>query len=256
MVWSWTAEDNRTWPSSFGTAAWCGNGLHGLSPLVDRATASLRFEVARTDVWSCGYAPRLPIGFLRLWTAGAMISGRMRQSLANGTVTGTVVTAKGEVRFRAFTSATRPVSVVELQASAGEHSATLALVAEPAAARVNGLLDAPRMINPPPRCRESDRVSVCEQPLACDSSGRSGYATALLRTADNESGSSVYFISVGNSQPTAQMYPDVAAITAQNRAQAPPVHRKSSSPNPHLTPDPHLIIILAQPSPNPYLVLA
>ena len=35
MVWSWTAEDNRTWPSSFGTAAWCGNGLHGLSPLVD-----------------------------------------------------------------------------------------------------------------------------------------------------------------------------------------------------------------------------
>lgn len=90
MVWAWSGTDNRTWPASFGTAAWCGNGLHGVSPLVDHSTGLLRLEVARTDVWSCGYAPRLPIGYLELRAAGAMVSGTMRQSLANGTVTGTL----------------------------------------------------------------------------------------------------------------------------------------------------------------------
>ena len=50
MVWEWNAA-RESWPRSWQTAAWCGNGLHGISPLVDNATAHLRFEVARTDVW-------------------------------------------------------------------------------------------------------------------------------------------------------------------------------------------------------------
>jgi hypothetical protein len=50
MVWSWSAANNSTWPAAWQTAAWCGNGLHGLSPLLDRASGRMRFEVARTDI--------------------------------------------------------------------------------------------------------------------------------------------------------------------------------------------------------------
>ena len=80
MRWSWS-RDPRTWPSSWETAAWLGNGLHGLSPFVEAATGTLRFELGRADVYSCGFDPRLPIGFLRLRTAGAMLGGNMTQSL-------------------------------------------------------------------------------------------------------------------------------------------------------------------------------
>ena len=235
MVWAWEGGDNRTWPASWQTAAWCGNGVHGLSPLVDHATAGLRFEVARTDVWSCGYAPRLPIGFLRLRTAGAMLRGAMRQSLSNGTVSGTLTTTEGTLRFRAWTSATHPASVVELRPSAGERGAALELVAEPAFARTNQFLDADRMRNPPPQCSSAGGggVSLCTQRLACDPSGHSGYTTALLRASARAGAADAqtYFVSVGNHQPTANMYPNLAAVTDQNSGQSPPLHRTDSQGN-------------------------
>ena len=81
-----------------------------------------------------------------------MLGGEMRQSLADGVVSGTLHTTRGAVSFRAWTSATRPVSVLELNATAGEGAATVALVAELAVARVNPLLDRDRMRNPAPSC--------------------------------------------------------------------------------------------------------
>ena len=112
----------------------------------------------------CGAINGVLIGFLRLRTAGAMVRGAMRQSLSNGTVSGTLTTTEGTLRFRAWTSATHPASVVELRPSAGERGAALELVAEPAFARTNQFLDADRMRNPPPQCSSAaggGGVSLC-----------------------------------------------------------------------------------------------
>ena len=69
LSWEWSA-DPASWPSSWASAAWLGNGLHGISPMIDPWTGNLRFEIGRADVYSCGYDPRLPIGYLSLRTAG------------------------------------------------------------------------------------------------------------------------------------------------------------------------------------------
>jgi hypothetical protein len=89
-----------------------GNGVYGLAPLVDSAS-TLRFEIARSDVWQCGMDPWLPIGYLRLQLAGTMMSGFMNQSLVSGAVTGRVTTTAGALEFRAYSqpchgSAQRP----------------------------------------------------------------------------------------------------------------------------------------------------
>jgi hypothetical protein len=88
------------------------------------------------------------------------------------------------------------------------------LVAELAVARVNPLLNHDRMgHNPAPSCtRLGSEVSLCEQYLQCDPTGRSRYSTVLRRIARRTSrvdGSvlSVFAVSVGNQQPTAQLYP-------------------------------------------------
>ena len=49
----------------------------------------VRMEVGRADVYSCGYDPRLPIGYLLLETAGVATGGEMTQELYTGTVTDT-----------------------------------------------------------------------------------------------------------------------------------------------------------------------
>jgi hypothetical protein len=133
MLWRWNSSE-ATWPSSFETAAWTGNGVYGLAPLVDGPNV-LRFEIARSDVWQCGNDPRLPIGYLRLTLAGAMREGEMNQSLASGAVTGRVTTSAGALSWKVYTPATARLSVLEWSAVGGESAATLALVNEQAIGR-------------------------------------------------------------------------------------------------------------------------
>ena len=206
LVWSWDAR-NETWPSSWETAAWLGNGLHGLSPMVDPLLGQMRFEIARTDVYSCGYDPRLPIGFLLLQTAGTMLNGTMTQRLYDGSVDGVLTTSKGEIRFRAFTAATSPVSAIEWSASGEERSATFALVPELAVGRASTMT--PPFANPVAVCSgsQSDRLQICTQRLSCDPTNRSNYSTVVLTPAAEPGAASTLFVSVGNYQPAADQLP-------------------------------------------------
>jgi len=265
MVWKWSSA-RKTWPASWQTAAWCGNGLHGLSPLVDNATGHLRFDVARADVWSCGYAPRLPIAYIDVATVGNVTGGSMRQSLHDAVVEGELTTTAGAIAFRAFTSATSPVSVLELNATGGE-AAQASLVPIAAVARLNPALSQDAFRNPPSSCRAvpttpargsgsgsgatptprpaaaaadaaADAV-VCTQKLACDAAGTSGYSTALLRHASPAStrvgagvgvARSTYFVSVGNTQPTSRMYPPTTAEDPTREALANVAAASASGP--------------------------
>ena len=219
LVWTWSS-DPASWPSSWETAAWVGNGLHGLSPMVDPASGGLRFEVARADVYSCGYDPRLPIGYLLLTTVGTVLSGNMTQALYTAEVSGVVATTAGEVRFSAFTAATQPVSVVQWSASHGEAGARLTFVSEPASARSTTMH--PQWVNPAPVCSGSplDRLQLCTQPLACDPTRRSNYTTAVYTPASTTPGAGITtaFISVGNHQPTAAQLPAPAVDDSMHEA--------------------------------------
>jgi hypothetical protein len=77
LKWSWGANET-TWPSVYQLAAYTGNGLYGVTAMVDAGGASLRFDVARTDVYDCGLLPRMSIGSARLGFAGS-IPGMLTQ---------------------------------------------------------------------------------------------------------------------------------------------------------------------------------
>eukprot|EP01045_Picozoa_sp_COSAG04_P030747 COSAG04_NODE_5446_length_1617_cov_1.649539_3_plen_95_part_01 len=57
--------------------------------------------------------------------------------------------------------------------------------------------------------------------------GQEGSTGARGGAADAQT----YFVSVGNHQPTANMYPNLAAVTDQNSGQSPPLHRTDSQGN-------------------------
>ena len=178
----------------------------------------------------------------------------MRQSLHTATVTGTVTTTKGVVSFRVWTSATSPVSVLEINATAGE-AVEVTLKPVRAVARVNPALVAPAFDNPPAECSSpgsgSGRQTVCTQVLACDRSGASSFSTALLRTTASTTGTAgtgatdgaqsgagraggthhLYLVSVGNSQPSSGMYPET---TRHNPAQEAVDNVEAAASNPAL----------------------
>ena len=209
MMWRFN-ESKSTWPSTFETAAWTGNGVYGLSPMF--VDGSLRFEIGRTDVWSCGYAPRLPIGHLRLTPRGEIVQGTMNQSLYEAAVRGSITTSAGVITFRVYSAATAPLSVLEWSATGGEAGsggAVLELVNENAIGRNMYGHD---QINPPARCSKSFSLgsagleSFCVQQLVCGGA-RGANVTSALRELSIDGGRSLAFVSVGSFQPAAQMHP-------------------------------------------------
>ena len=216
MDWSWNASAT-TWPWSWQTGAWLGNGLHGISVQLDRYDGgALRLEVGRTDVWSCGYAPRLPIAHVKVALAGAVVNGGMVQSLHQGTVIGSVTTTVGTVAFKVWTSAVGEASVIEINGTRGEAGAAATLVNEEAKARLNRILPTKLFTNPPAVCTTpTPAVQLCTQHLACDTSGRSHYSTVVYSAAPNK-----YIVSVGNVQPTARMYPATPSTRTNATAEA------------------------------------
>ena len=177
-----------------------GNGVYGLAPLVDSAS-TLRFEIARSDVWQCGMDPRLPIGYLRLQLAGTMMSGFMNQSLVSGAVTGMVTTTAGALEFRAYSPATARLSVLEWSATEGERTASLELVNEQAIGRAMFGVD---IVNPAAVCAdEGTGEHACVQQLRC--SGGANVTSALKQLTLKDR--SLAFVSVGSYQPSAAQYP-------------------------------------------------
>lgn len=85
-------------------------------------------ETLHSWSWSCFHwtDPRLDLGALELSPVGEIISGSMRMHLWNAEVTGTIVTTKGEIKFRSFTHSDHLVEVVELWTSEGEQGAKMA----------------------------------------------------------------------------------------------------------------------------------
>ena len=82
LKWSWGANET-TWPSVYQLAAYTGNGLYGVTAMVDAGGASLRFDGARTDVYDGGLLPRMSSGSARLGFAGS-IPGMLTQGGQGG----------------------------------------------------------------------------------------------------------------------------------------------------------------------------
>jgi hypothetical protein len=127
----WTRMSER-----WRDGAFIGNGLTGAMIYRDATapTAPLRFELGRTDVtaherlagvdWS---VPRIPIGDLLLQPAGAVTSVVMRLDLWNAEVTGSVITDRGRLDWRAFTHYDDGVLLLEVNATGGERAARITL---------------------------------------------------------------------------------------------------------------------------------
>jgi hypothetical protein len=120
-------------PQNWGQGAFLGNGLLGAmiySGGLDQhrnKSNVLRWELGRVDVTAQGddsgyLQPRVLIGDFLLEPRGIMTweDCRMRLDLWNAEVNGVVPCQEGEIRFRSFIHATRPVVVVELHGTGSE----------------------------------------------------------------------------------------------------------------------------------------
>jgi hypothetical protein len=204
--------------------------------MIDPDTGLLRLEIGRADVYTCGYDPRLPIGYLVLNTSGRLVNGHMVQRLHSATVEGAIRTTAGTCDFSVFTSAESPMSVLNWTCAGDEADvATFVLKAEPAVARTNGPTKA--YIHPHPTCTVSSQhrngrssrsnvsgtvggvdgdvnketLQTCTQYLSCDPVPmRTSFSTAVLTVSTPSSAGSssgALFVSVGNHQPTANQLP-------------------------------------------------
>ena len=184
-------------------SAFIGNGLVGALLRVDQRapTTTLLLDIGRTDVWdrrapgspaATGNLmfdrPRLPVGVLRLACAGNISAGGFRVHLWNGTVTGELRTALGNVSFALYAHYTRLPLLVQWNATGGEapDAATgaggLSISFTPTPGNSTRGSPPPSYVdNPLPVCTGGGWGSgaaplVCEQRLLAGA----GYATALL----------------------------------------------------------------------------
>ena len=130
-------------PTTADDAGMLGNGMLGMNVFKELATTEhpskdkkisgsnkvIRFAVDRRDVydrrdlswgWTSYSRPRIHVGDFQLHTTGKITGFEMRQDLYNAELRGKILTEKGEIRFRSFVHATRPVMVVELEPTPGE----------------------------------------------------------------------------------------------------------------------------------------
>ena len=114
LLWSWNASGfDALAPTRWSQAAYLGNGLLGASvtAVLDpstNATAALRVDVSRTDVWEC--SQREPTGFLTVRaSAAALARVDMRLELLTARLLVNLTLANGDaVRFRLLVSADDP----------------------------------------------------------------------------------------------------------------------------------------------------
>ena len=214
-------------PREWREAAWLGNGRLVLSMYQEPESNALRFPVDRTDVydrrdsswgWSAYSRARYHVGDFQLYPVGAIKSIEMRQALYDAELRGTLRTGRGQIRFRAFAHAVRPLMVIELEPSEGESECGWVWRPYPAE---TSRPDLPRdeegvrayekqygqtvriwEPNPPPERTETDGVQVCVQRLLAGG----GYATAWREAGEasdegEPTGKRVLYISAAMSHP-------------------------------------------------------
>jgi hypothetical protein len=115
-------------PSRWHEGAFVGNGIVG--SMIYTGVRGLGWDVGRTDVTDRG--SRLAIGRFTLVTQGDITGGAMRLKLWDAEAAGIVKTTRGEIRYRSFSHATEPFTVVELRPSAGEASCGFEYEGQPA----------------------------------------------------------------------------------------------------------------------------
>jgi hypothetical protein len=152
--------------SNEAESAFLGNGDQGLLIRCDDADpmAALRFTLGRTTLYDDrepyhnytvgNFAvdrPRLPIGYMRLETAGRMVEGAMRTRLYDGTTHLNLTTTTGTLNITAFVNArfdVADVQVYRVQRSGGECAAAWAWNPLPADAEI--MQPSNYVPNPPP----------------------------------------------------------------------------------------------------------
>jgi alpha-L-fucosidase 2 len=116
-------EHNRT----DGQSSWQHGRGGYCEPGNATADAEFRLELGRMDLYSARKpitnfwnGVRLPVGYLRITTAGKLLGGSMRLRLHDAVVEANLTTTSGEVGIRHFVHATDPVHVVEVSPSRNE----------------------------------------------------------------------------------------------------------------------------------------
>jgi hypothetical protein len=241
LTWRWNSSE-ATWPSVYQLAAFTGNGLYGVTAMVDSGGQSLRFDVARTDVYDCGLMPRMSIGSARIGFSGAIVNGTMRQSLHRGTLSGTLQTSQGGVSWYAYVPAEpgeyspqQPRAIVVVWTATGAEEPRAWFAPFTQLGNQSSSQDSPHHAQgrpfPPVHCTSAGTgESVCRQSLACGS-----YSTALkveqATTVESSSSSSDSLlgdsggeswrmtIGIGNQQQV-QQYPTYAAECMNSSAEA------------------------------------
>ena len=199
-------------PAGWGESAFVGNGRLGAT--IDVQDGALGWTVNRTDV--VHDASRFPVGRVLLRTAGRVTGGGARLALWNAEASGTVVTDRGEVRWRSFVSADPSVIVIALAGRGGEAGADLAW--SPAEARPPRKVArkdpfAPEDLHPAPTVVETPAGVTSVQPFI----GGGAHAESIRRAGrdagQDAGGERVFYVSIGRGRAGDEALAEARAAT-------------------------------------------
>ncbi|WP_233625393.1 hypothetical protein [Actinoplanes sp. ATCC 53533] len=118
-------------PATWYEGPFLGNGFLGSGIYAEPGANAVRFNVQHSEVQdhrpqfgSLFGLARLPIGYLTLRPAGAITAVDWRLDLWNAELLGTITTAAGSLRLRAYVHSVHPVLQVDVTPTAGERGFT------------------------------------------------------------------------------------------------------------------------------------
>src|SRR5688500_1906982 len=164
-------------PTTWYEGPFLGNGFLGSGIYAEPGANAVRFTVQHSEVQdhrpqfgSLFGLARLPIGHLTLRPVGAITAVDWRLDLWNAELLGTITTAAGSLRLRAYVHSVQPVLRVDVTPSAGERGFTW--VFQPAVAvspRADPVFNKPPPpgygANPAPAVTHAGGAEVITQPL-------------------------------------------------------------------------------------------
>jgi hypothetical protein len=204
------ARQDLVWdklPTRWGESAFIGNGRIGAT--IDVQGGALGWTINRTDF--VHDQSRFPMGRLVLNTAGAPTGGTTRLTLWNAEASGTLATARGEVRWRSFASTTPSVLVIVAEGRGGD--TTLDVDWIPAEARPPRKIArkeafAPEDLHPPATVRRARGGLVAVQTFL----GGGAHAESVVRTTVGRA--AVFYVSVGQGSDSSAAVREATAATA------------------------------------------
>ena len=195
-------------PTRWGESAFIGNGRLGAT--IDAREGRFGWTINRTDV--VHDASRYPIGRVLLKTTGAITGGSARLTLWNGEASGTVLTDRGEIRWRSFVARTPDVIAIVLDGRGGEQGAELdwspALARPPRKVYQKTPL-APEDLHPSPVVTRTALGLTSVQTFI----GGDAHAESIVRAGRGERGR-VFFVSIGYDKTGVAALAQARATTA------------------------------------------